>query len=228
MAGFAARLVIFDLDGTLVDSVPDLALSVDQTMLELGLPVRGEAAVREWVGKGIEHLVERALSNGGERTVEAVEIEHALDGFMRNYAANNGLRSRAYPGAEDLLGALRAGGRRLACVTNKAAAFTMPLLEKLDLARYFHDVLSGDEVARKKPHPDALQQACTLAGLAPREALFVGDSSNDVQAARACGMPVVCATYGYNHGEPIAAAGPDALFGHLGEVAGLLAPPCAF
>ncbi len=218
----SARLILFDLDGTLVDSLPDLALSIDQTMVALGLPQPGEAAVGGWLGDGVAALVKRALTNGIDAEPDSDLFDRAMPMFMQHYTANNGRVARPYPNALQLLQALRGDGRQLGCVTNKPQAFTEPLLQKLGLHAFLDCVVSGDQVARKKPHPDLLLTACRSTGVATSAAFVVGDSRNDVQAARAAGMPVVCASYGYNQDEDIRNARPDALVDDLCEVAALL------
>lgn len=218
----AARLVLFDLDGTLVHSLPDLALSIDQMLSELRMPERGESTVSTWLGDGVDALVKRALLNGRGGEPDAALYARAMPLFMQRYAANNGQLSRPYASALPLLKMLRAAARQLGCVTNKSQAFTDPLLQRLQLRSFFDCVVSGDQVARKKPHPDPLLAACRHTGVPAGAAVLIGDSRNDVQAARAAGMPVVCVSYGYNRGEDIRSAQPDALVDDLSEVAALL------
>jgi len=218
----ATRLVLFDLDGTLVHSLPDLALSIDQMLVELGMPERGAAAVSTWLGDGIDALVKKALLDGLGAEPDAALLARAMPLFRQRYAANNGVLSRPYPGARRLLDALRAAALRLGCVTNKSQAFTQPLLQQLGLHACFDCVVCGDEVTHKKPHPESLLVACGQMGVAITDTLFVGDSRNDVQAARAAGMPIVCVSYGYNQGDDIRGAGADAIVDDLNEVAALL------
>ena len=218
----SVRLILFDLDGTLVDSAPDLALSVNQMLAELDLPQCGEAPVRGWVGDGIDALIERAMHNALGKATDEASFERALAVFRRCYAANNGALSRPYEGAMPLLDSLRAAGLRLGCVTNKAQAFTEPLLDQMQLLERLDCVLSGDQVSRKKPHPDILLAACEQIGVGTAEALLVGDSRNDVRAARAAAMPVVAVSYGYSQGEDVHALGADAVVDDLREVTALL------
>jgi len=218
----ATRLVLFDLDGTLVHSLPDLALSIDQMLVELGMPERGEAAVSTWLGDGVDALVKKALLDGLGAEPDAALLARAMPLFRQCYATNNGVLSRPYPGARRLLDALRAAELRLGCVTNKSQAFTEPLLQQLGLHTCFDCIISGDEVAHKKPHPEPLLAACGQMGVAANATLFVGDSRNDVQAARAAGMPIICVSYGYNKGDDIRSAGADAVVDDLNEVAALL------
>lgn len=216
------RMVLLDVDGTLVDSVPDLAWCVDRTMEHLGLPVRGEAAVREWVGNGVERLVRRALIGRLDGEPDEDLFRRAYPFYLECYAANTSARSTLYPGVREGLEALRVAGIPLGCVTNKAARFTHPLLENLGLKDYFGLVLSGDSLPRKKPDPEPLLHAADHFGVEPASCWLIGDSVNDVRAARAAGFQAVCVTYGYNHGRDIREAGPDAVVDSLAELPALL------
>lgn len=206
------RGVLFDLDGTLVDSIPDLAEAVNDMLAELGRDPRPEATVAHWVGNGIEALVRRALTDGRDEVEDRSLLEFALQRFRAAYAKRNGTRSRPFPGVRTLLAACRAQGLSVGLVTNKAAAFTAPLLERLELAEYFDVVVSGDTTSRKKPDPEPLFFALSALELRPEEAVMVGDSVHDIAAGRNAGMAKVCAvTYGYNHGKPIEVGSVDAL-----------------
>ncbi len=220
---FAPQLVLIDLDGTLVDSVPDLTRSVDAMMAALGRPPRGEAAVRNWVGNGVERLVKRALTGTLHDEPEPADFDRAYPIFLQRYAVHNGERARLYPGVRDGLAALADRGVHLGCITNKAARFTEPLLAALGVSEHFGIVLSGDSLPEKKPSPRPLLHAAAHFGIAPADALMVGDSISDVKAARAAGFPVVCVSYGYNHGLDIRSAGPDAVVDSLAELDELLA-----
>ena len=215
-------MILIDLDGTLVDSVPDLAYCVDAMMAELGLPGRGEAAVRNWVGNGVERLVQRALVNDLDGDPDPGLYARALPVFMRLYQDNTSQRSRLYPGVREGLDQLRAGGYRVGCVTNKAERFTLPLLRDKGILDTFELVVSGDTLAQKKPDPAPLLYAARHFGVAPSEALMVGDSRSDEKAARAAGFRIVCMTYGYNHGADIRDEGPDLVLDRLDELPGLL------
>jgi phosphoglycolate phosphatase len=216
------RMVLIDLDGTLVDSVPDLAFSVDLMMAELGRPTRGEAEVRNWVGNGVERLVKRALTGTLDGEPDADEFERAFPIFSETYAAHNGERSRLYPGVREGVEMLSQRGLRLGCVTNKAARFTEPLLDALGIADRFGIVVCGDQLPEKKPHPMPLLHAAKHLGAEPAESLMLGDSISDVKAARAAGFSVVCVSYGYNHGLDIRDAEPDAVIDSFIELDGLL------
>jgi len=214
-AGKLPQLVMFDLDGTLMDSVPDLAAAVDQMLALRGRSAAGVERVRDWVGNGAAVLVRRALAGGLEHAaVSAREAESALQDFLRCYAGDHS-RTTLYAGAAELLGALRAAGVKLALVTNKPERFLPELLAEKGLADSFDWLVGGDTLPMQKPDPGALLWVLRQAGVSADQALFVGDSRNDVRAARAAGVPVVAVSYGYNHGEPIAAENPDLLVDSL-------------
>ena len=200
-ARFSPRAVLFDLDGTLLDTIADLADAANLTLGELGRPARSQKEIHSFVGKGIPNLVRRCMTEGMSATES--EIEYAVAVFRRHYAVVNGVRTRAYPGVTELLGTLRARNLPLAVVTNKAEAFTLPLLERMEIAHYFATVISGDTLAVKKPDPAVVHLACERLGVAPGEALMIGDSANDALAAQGAGMPVLLVTYGYSEGVPV-------------------------
>lgn len=204
-------MILIDVDGTLVDSVPDLAFCVDAMMETLGREPWGEGPVRNWVGNGVERLVRRALSGSLDGDPTEAEFERAYPIFLDLYADNTSKRSRPYPGVREGLDWLLTRDYRLGCVTNKAAQFTEPLLADLGLASAFELILSGDSLPEKKPSPLPLLHAAAHFGVAPGEALMIGDSVSDVKAARAAGFGIICMSYGYNHGEDIRDAGPDAV-----------------
>lgn len=217
------KMVLIDLDGTLVDSVPDLAYCVDVMMAQLNQPLRGEAKVRQWVGNGVERLVKRALLDRLDGEPDAADFQRALPIFMALYKDNVSKRSQLYPGVKDGLEFLRGAGYKLGCITNKAEAFTVPLLKDLGVYDYFQIVVSGDTLPVKKPDPAPLLHAAKFFNVAADQALMVGDSISDVQAARNAGFQIVCLSYGYNHGVDIREARPDAVIDSLAELSGLLA-----
>jgi phosphoglycolate phosphatase len=218
--GIAA--VMLDLDGTLLDTIPDLAAAADRMLAALGLPLCSQERIRTFVGKGIPNLVGRCLkASAGEARAASLQAE-ALALYQECYFEESGKRSVIYPGVLEGLAQLRAMGMRLACVTNKAARFTLPLLEKMGLAACFELVVSGDTLARKKPDPMQLAHICAEFALAPRQVLLIGDSVNDALAARAAGCPVVCVSYGYNEGEDVRNLDCDAIVDSLTEAVNLL------
>lgn len=215
-------MILLDLDGTLIDSVPDLAFCVDAMMERLGRPPRGEAAVRNWVGNGVERLVQRALIGQLDGDPDPADYTRAYPIFVELYRQNTSGRSVLYPGVREGLDYLTEEGYPLGCVTNKAAQFAEPLLRDIGVRGAFEIVISGDSLPRKKPDPMPLLHAAEHFGVHPRDALMVGDSVSDVKAARAAGFGIVCMTYGYNHGGDIREAEPDAVMDSLAEIRGLL------
>lgn len=218
------RLVMVDLDGTLVDSVPDLKHCLDIMWRQLGLTCYPEAQVRNWVGNGVERLVQRALTGDIDGTPEPKLYSKALTLFSELYAVNTSIHSRVYDGVRPCLDWLAAQpGMTLVCITNKAARFTGPLLRNLGLLDYFNFVVAGDTLPQKKPDPAPLLYAAHRCGVAPQHSLMVGDSVSDVKAARGAGFAVVCVSYGYNHGHDIRETNPDVVVDSLAELPPLLA-----
>lgn len=215
---------MIDLDGTLLDTIPDLAAAANATLVEIGRPPLGIDTVKSFVGKGIPNLVKRCLTGALYAEIEPSEEElaRALPIFERHYAAVNGRDTRVYPGVREGLDAFRHQGLKLACVTNKAGAFTEPLLETVGLRHYFEVVVSGDTLPQKKPHPAPLLHICATLGLPPEQALLIGDSVNDVEAARSAGCPVFCVDYGYNEGADVHGLDCDAIVSTLGQAARML------
>lgn len=215
-------MVLIDVDGTLVDSVPDLAYCVDRMMEKLDMPVHGEAKVRNWVGNGVERLCRRALIGQLDGEPDEALFQKAYPIFLELYKENTSQRSRLYPGVKEGLEYLKRAGYKIGSVTNKAEQFTLPLLKDLGVFDYFEIVISGDTLERKKPDPMPLLHAAAHFGVSADESLMVGDSVSDVKAARAAGFQIACMTYGYNHGEDIGLAKPDALMDSMTELESLL------
>ncbi len=217
------RGVLIDLDGTLMDTAPDLAAAANAMRAEFGLPALPVARIAAFVGKGAEVLVHRALTGELDGRADAVAFERARAAFYRHYHAVNGRHAVVFERVPEALELLRTKGLKVACVTNKPREFTVPLLERLGLAGAFDAVVAGDDVREKKPHPAIVLAACARLALAPAQALMIGDSVNDVLAARAAGMRVVLVETGYNEGEPVTALagtpGVDAIFATLFEAA---------
>jgi phosphoglycolate phosphatase len=205
--------VTFDLDGTLLDTIADLAEGCRRMLEEVGAPPRSLAEVHGFVGKGMAVLVERCLTH--ERAPSAEALHVAIESFKRHYAAVNGVQARIYPGVCEGLDAWKASGLKLGVVTNKPGMFTEALLERTGLAKYFDVVVSGDTTAHKKPHPEPILHACRLFGVVPARNLHIGDSENDILAARHAGSPAFCVPYGYNEGRPVDSADCDALVSDL-------------
>jgi phosphoglycolate phosphatase len=220
---FAVDGVLFDLDGTLLDTIEDLAEGANRMLAEIGRPLRSQSEIHGFVGKGIADLVRRCLTEGEGSRATLAEIDAAVAVFRRHYAEVNGRSTRIYPGVEESLAALAGQGMRLACVTNKAAAFTEPLLERMNLARWFDAVVSGDTLAVKKPDPAMIHHACALLGIPAGAALMIGDSENDALAARQAGSPVLLLTYGYSEGRPVDTIECDGLLSDIREALPLIA-----
>ena len=216
------QLIAFDLDGTLVDSVPDLTAATDRMLVQLGRPAAGEDKVRGWVGNGAAMLVKRALAGSADPAlVELVDAQLHLDAihlFRTCYQEENGRQSLLYPGVQEVLEAFAGLGIKMAVITNKPLVFTEPLLEYLGITGFFQSVLGGECLPHRKPHPLPLLYTCERLGVEPKHALMVGDSRNDVEAAKAAGMTSAALTYGYNHGEPVSASDPDWLLDDFREL----------
>jgi phosphoglycolate phosphatase len=212
------ELVLFDLDGTLVDSAPDLAYSVNAMLEDLGLLPREEAEVRQWIGSGAERLVKRALTGALHAEPGDALFHQAFELFSEIYIDNTCHQSQLFPGVREGLDYLRDTGRKIGCVTNKRGRFTEPLLKGLGIFEDFDIVVSGDTLRVKKPDPLPLLHAAQTLDIEPCYSLMVGDSINDVQAARAAGFSVLCVRYGYNNGERIEDCHPDAIVDSLAEL----------
>ncbi len=191
---------ILDLDGTLIDTLGDFVAVLGLTLADLGLPAVGRDFVEHTIGRGGENLVRQTLAHVG---AAPALFERAWALYQQHYAAVNGEHAAIYPGVIEGLDALRARGLPLAVLTNKPVAPARELLQRKGLAGYFAQVFGGDSFERKKPDPLPLLKTCEALGQDPAATLMVGDSSNDAQAARAAGCPVLLVTYGYNHGHPI-------------------------
>jgi len=217
------QMVLIDVDGTLVDSVPDLAFCVDEMLKQLDMPVRGEAAVRHWVGNGVERLVKRGLINALDGEPDEALYNTALPIFRALYAENTSVRSRLYEGVPEAMEFLKSTGVKLGCVTNKASEFTLPILQDLGISHYFETILCGDQVERKKPDPQPLLMSAEKLGVSPKASMMLGDSMSDVKAARAADFSIVCMSYGYNHGEDIRDYHPDAVVDSMAEIQQIVA-----
>lgn len=193
-------MVMIDLDGTLINTAPDLADCVNIMLERMGRESWPLDKVSGWIGNGVSRLVKRALTDSMDGEPDSVDYEKGYVLFLEAYGENVSAKSRPYDGVVAGLEKLKDMGFLLACVTNKAAAFTLPLLADLELDGYFELVVSGDSLPRKKPDPLPLTHACDFFGITPDQGILIGDSANDVKAAVAAGMPVICVNYGYNQG----------------------------
>lgn len=212
---------IVDLDGTTVDTLGDFVVVLNAMLDDLALPRTDAAQVRPLVGKGSEHLISsvlgQAMASGGADGASA-GFDAAWKRYQFHYLAVNGQHASVFPGVIEGLEALRAGGLKLACLTNKPGAFAVPLLTSKGLAGYFSHVFGGDAFERKKPDPLPLLKTCEALGTVPARTLMLGDSSNDARAARAAGCPVLLVTYGYNHGEPVRDVDADGFLDSMAEL----------
>jgi phosphoglycolate phosphatase len=211
------RAAIVDLDGTMVDTMGDFVVAIHHMLADLGLPPTGRASLQRMVGKGSEHLIRSVLQEVAPERA-GTSYEAAWLSYQRHYLVVNGQHSHVFPGVSAGLQRLRQRGWKLACLTNKPTAFALPLLKAKGLDGYFTQIFGGDSFARKKPDPMPLLGACEALGVAPADTLMIGDSSNDAQAARAAGCPVVLVTYGYNHGEPVRAVDADGFLDSLEDL----------
>ncbi len=219
------RAVAFDLDGTLVDSAPDLAASANAMLEALGHARLPEGRVAALIGNGVDRLVEGVLAASAGRAAEAKPLAAAAALFRRCYAERLFDRSRVYPGVVEGLEALAAMGVARCCITNKASAFTLPLLDAAGLSGRLAFALCADRQEERKPAPDMLLAACLRLGVAPGELLYVGDSRVDIGAARAAGCPVAVVDYGYHQGFPLATLDPDWIIGSLADLPMLTSMP---
>ncbi len=215
-------VALFDLDGTLVDSAPDLAAAVDQMLNQLGKNPVGQTNVRHWVGNGSPVLVRRALAGKSDWQPPApgddAIFQDALGMFYQAYEQQNGQHAMVFEGVMECLDHLKGLGCRMAVVTNKPQQFVAPLLEQLGLASYFELTLGGDALPVKKPDPAPLRHAMTQLGGTPGTTVMVGDSVADVDAAQAANIPCVAVRYGYNFGGSVDSLGADAVVDSLTEL----------
>ena len=211
----AIKAAIVDLDGTMLDTMPDFHVALNGMRADLGLGPIAQETITPMVGKGSENLICSVLARDFDAATVEQRFDEAMASYQRHYLAINGQFSVLFDGVVEGLQAMRANGLRLACVTNKPIAFTTPLLALKGLAGFFDVVYGGDSLAQKKPHPLPLLQVCTDFDLAPSSVVAIGDSSNDAEAARAAGCPVLTVPYGYNHGRPVQEIDSDGIVDSL-------------
>lgn len=211
------KAAIVDLDGTMVDTLGDFEVALNRTLMDLELPKVSSDLVERTVGKGSEHLILSVLKH--QLALPEVKVcegrnaetlyEAAWKRYQHHYLSINGQFANVYPGVLEGLRQMQANGLTLACLTNKPLAFATQLLADKDLSGFFALSFGGDSFERQKPDPLPLLKTCEALGTSPSQTLMVGDSSNDAQAARAAGCPVVLVRYGYNHGQPVDAVDAD-------------------
>jgi phosphoglycolate phosphatase len=216
------RAAIIDLDGTMLDTVPDFQMALNGMREELALAPISQDAIKLLVGKGSENLIRGVLALDFDAAGVERHFAGAMAAYQRHYLAINGQYSVLFPGVAAGLDALKGMGLRLACVTNKPIAFTTPLLQTKGLAPYFERVYGGDSLPRKKPDPMPLLQVCADFELVPAQVVAIGDSSNDAEAARAAGCFVLTVPYGYNHGRSIHETDSDGIVNTLYDAAHLI------
>ena len=209
------KLIGFDLDGTLVNSLPDLALSVNSALAEFDLPKAPEELVLTWIGNGAPVLIARALDWAQKQTGKVLteeEIKRVTERFNFYYGENLCNVSRLYPNVKETLETLKEKGYVLAVVTNKPTRHVQPVLAAFGIDHLFSEMLGGQSLPAIKPHQGPLYYLCGKFGFEPRQVLFVGDSKNDIIAGHAAGCAVVGLTYGYNYNIPISESNPDWVF----------------
>ena len=216
------RAAIIDLDGTMVDTAPDFQVAINRMRDELHLAPLALDTIVDFVGKGSENLMRRVLGVDFEKSEVESRFDHALERYQHHYLQINGDHSELYAGVHEGLVAMKKGGVRLACVTNKPIAFARPLLEKKGLIDLFEVIYGGDSLAHKKPHPLPMLTVCNDFDLQPAQVVAIGDSSNDSEAARAAGCRVLTVPYGYNHGQPVQTIDTDGIVESLLDAASLI------
>lgn len=224
-ASGSANAVLIDLDGTMVDSAPDIVEASNRMLIELGAEALSAARVASFIGNGVPTLVQRLLA--ASPTLTGVDIALAKTCFYRHYHETNGRFSRLFPGVMQGLTALRHAGFRLGCVTNKPLDYTTPLLQSFGLDAFMQAVVAGDSIPQMKPDPAALLHCCGLLGVTGGQAVMVGDSHVDVAAARAAGMPSYIVRYGYPGPAGLAALEPDHFIDSMAELPAMLADALA-
>ena len=217
---FDVDAVAFDLDGTLLDTVHDLAAAVNLLLGELGLSPLPVDAVRSMVGKGVADLLAKALTRARGAPPRDGEVAEVLQRFGEGYASILGRQTQLFPGVVEGLERMRVAGFALAVITNKASRFVQPHLIHAGIAGYFATVVGGDDAVAKKPEAAPLLLAAARLGVVPARMLMVGDSGNDVTAARAAGCPVLVVPYGYNEGAPVQTLAADGIVDSLDAIAG--------
>ena len=220
------RAVLFDLDGTLIDTLPDLHAAACAMLNDLGRPPLPLESIRAYVGRGIPNLIKRVLAN----SLHVAEDPNppppeAVASYRRHYARENGRNAKVYPGVLEGLASLRAQGVPLGVVTNKADTFIQPLLEQTGLSGYFEVLVGGDRLPKVKPDPMPLVWACGRLGVSTTETLFIGDSINDALAARAAGCPVFLLPYGYNEDRDVHELDCDAIVESIRDAVKLIRTP---
>lgn len=223
--GKPVEAVLVDLDGTLADTLPDLVIAARGMLEDLNLPLLELDRIRDFIGRGVTELVRKSVEAAIARPADPALLELAGTAFAAHYQACSGRAATVYPGVTDGLAEMRARGLRLACITNKAARYTGPLLDALGLAACFDAVLTPEDVVRAKPAPDLCLEACRRLGTSPDRAVVVGDSAVDAEAARAAGCRMLLVPYGYREGRDLREIASDGIVATLSDAARLLCGP---
>ena len=206
---------LFDLDGTIVHTAPDIESALNHSLSVYKLATVDETITRQWVGQGAKILIQKALDHQGSPDTDSSQL---LKTFLDYYEHHIADKSAPYPGVEETLNHLKTRGAKLAVVTNKMAHLAHPLLEKLNLTQYFTEIVSGDTLSKAKPNADPALYTCAKLQVQPTEALFVGDSLTDVKCARAACCPIVCVNYGYSQGIKPSNLGADQVINSISEL----------
>ncbi len=218
---YRPSVILIDLDGTLIDSVPDLSMAANLMLKDLGRELISRQCVQGFVGNGIDNLIHRCLTGTLEGEADTSTFTAARRLFFAHYREHNGHHSHLYPGTLAGIQQFQEAGIKLACITNKATCFSEQLLQHFGIRDCFTLLIAGDTLAYKKPHPQPLLHAANHFEVPVLNCLMIGDSIHDVAAARAAGMPVVAVSYGYNHGQDIRDAHPDAVINRLDQLGDL-------
>lgn len=220
----AVQGILFDLDGTLVNSAPDIGNAANNMLTTLGIEQAAPEQIKAWIGNGIPKLVKRALTKDFDGEPDSDLFKQALPIFMQHYERDVCVDSYMYEGVADSLKSLHENGFTLGCVTNKAASCTLPLLNQLEIDKYFTSIVSGDTCEHKKPHPEPILFGITEMQLTPEQCALIGDSAHDLHAATAAGIPAIAVRYGYNQGVDLSTESPFALVDHFADILGYFTP----
>ena len=215
---FEVDAIAFDLDGTLLDTIHDQAAAVNLWLVDEGFAPLPKDTIRDLVGKGMANLLSRVLKLSGAPARDDAAMTALLLRYQQHYATVLGRETVAYPGVMDALAGLHAAGFKLAVVTNKATRFVRPHLEHAAMQMYFASVVGGDDASAKKPDAAPLLLAAQQLGIAPARLLMVGDSANDIDAARAAGCPALAVPYGYTEGRPVQSFAADGIVDSLADL----------
>lgn len=214
------QAVLIDLDGTLLDSIPDLAHAANAMRIDMGMTALHQNVVATFVGKGVDNLVRRALAGSLDAADPDPEVfKQARESFNRHYHLVNGDKATIFAGVIEGLKSMRDQGLKLAVVTNKPTEFTIPLLQRTGLAGFFQLIVCGDTCARRKPDPDQMFYACEQLGVSPAQAIVIGDSEHDAKASRAAGIQVLAVPYGYNGGQDVRGLDVDGIVDSIADAA---------